>query len=78
MITGAQLREARELLGWTPSRLAVQVGRGVQAYSIKRAEAGLRTLIDLERVQRCLEAGGIQFGDDGRVTLRDFGGRSSA
>ena len=77
MITGAQIRRARELLGWTPSRLAVQVGRGVQAYSIKRAEDGLLTLIDLERVERCLEIGGVKFCEDGRVTLRDFGGRSA-
>ena len=77
MITGAQIRQARELLGWTPSRLAVQVGHGVQAYSIKRAEADLRTLIDLERVQWCLEMGGVRFCDDGRVILRDFGQRSA-
>ena len=73
MITGAQIRQARELLGWTPSRLAVQVGHGVQAYSIKRAEADLRTLIDLW----CLEMGGVRFCDDGRVILRDFGQRSA-
>lgn len=78
MITGQQIRHARELLGWTPSRLAVQVGRGVQAYSIKRAEAGLRTLIDLARVERCLEMGGVKFCDDGSVILRNFGQRSSA
>ena len=77
MIIGAQIRQARELLGWTPSRLAVQVGHGVQAYSIKRAEADLRTLIDLERVQWCLEMGGVRFCDDGRVILRDFGQRSA-
>ena len=77
MITGTQIRQARELLGWTPSRLAVQVGHGVQAYSIKRAEADLRALIDIERVQWCLEMGGVRFCDDGRVILRDFGQRSA-
>ena len=76
MITGAQIRHARELLGWQPSRLAKKVG--VQTYSVQRAEAGQRTLMDLEKVERCLKTAGVKFCDDGRVELRDFGGRSSA
>ena len=76
MITGAQIREARELLGWRPSHLAKKVG--AQVFSINRAEAGQRTLIDFDKIERCLKTAGIKFGDDGRVMLRDFGERREA
>src|SRR4051812_48097864 len=70
-LSGAQIREARELLGWQPSRLASKVGSSVRVHSIKRAEGGLLTLIDMNKVQRCLEVAGVDFTDDGRVVLRN-------
>ena len=63
MITGAQIRSARNALRWTTEQLAKQAG--VTARTIKRFEAvddippsRSSTLLD---VKAALEAGGVEF-----------------
>ena len=72
MITGAQIREARELLQWTPWYLA-QVAR-VRLSAIQRAEAceGEPTITSevQEAIQRALEAAGIEFTNGGELGVR--------
>lgn len=63
MITGAQIRAARALLGWTSQQLAE--ASGVSYASISRAEQndgvpGMRAT-SLAAIQGALEAGGIIF-----------------
>jgi len=63
MITGAQIRAARALLGWSASDLAEK--SGVSHSSIQRAEAidGISTMraTNLFALQRALEDGGVIF-----------------
>jgi transcriptional regulator with XRE-family HTH domain len=65
VITGAQIREARRLLGWSADRLAAR--SKVPLGSVERAE-----LIDgqprvpsphLEEIQKAFEAAGIEFSE---------------
>ena len=65
MITGAQIREGRRLLGWPADRLALRAKVPVSA--VERAE-----LFDgepkvpsphLAAIQACFEAAGIEFSD---------------
>jgi transcriptional regulator with XRE-family HTH domain len=67
MITGAQMRAARALLGWSASELA---DRARVAYAtVQRAEAAVGIPHtqghNLFRIQQALEAGGIVFLDPG-------------
>jgi DNA-binding Xre family transcriptional regulator len=63
MITGAQIRAARALLGWTAADLAER--SGLSTSSIQRAEAaqGVASIRadNLFRLQRALEEAGIIF-----------------
>ncbi len=61
MITAAQIRRARELLGWTPYRLAPRAGMGHTL--LRQFEAGARTLDpDSEaRLRAALEEVGVEF-----------------
>jgi transcriptional regulator with XRE-family HTH domain len=75
MITGAQIRAARALLGWTATDLAEK--SGVSYASIQRAEAvnGVSTMRakNLYALQRALEDGGVIFlgaSDNGGDGLR--------
>jgi transcriptional regulator with XRE-family HTH domain len=63
MITGAQIRAARALLGWTGAQLADR--SGVSTSSIQRAEAtrdvpSMRA-DNLLKIQQSLEAAGVMF-----------------
>ena len=77
MITAAQIREARELLQWTPWYLA-QVAR-VRLSVIQKAEASegdpAITSAHREAIQRALEEAGIEFTNGGEpgVKLRKQG-----
>ena len=79
MITGAQIRKARELLQWTPWYLA-QVAR-VRLSAVQRAEASEGEPViapaHREAIQRVLEEAGIEFieGDEPGVNLRKQEGR---
>jgi transcriptional regulator with XRE-family HTH domain len=70
MITGAQIRAARGLLGWSTAQLAEK--SGVSYSSIQRAESidGISSMraTNLFAVQRALEDGGVIFlgGGDNR------------
>ena len=64
MLTGRQLREARELLGLTPSRLATRTVI-LTAMTIKQAEAfdgePQITIQYLKAIRQALERAGIEF-----------------
>jgi len=77
MITAAQFRGARGLLGWNQSRLAS--ASGVALSTIKRMEASVGpirgTAGNVWKVQQALEEGGVVFieanGGGRGVRLRD-------
>ncbi len=74
MITGAQIREARALLGWSRSTLA-RLAK-VRPTTVQRAEASdgeaAITLTHQFAIRSALEAAGIEFttGCEPGVTLR--------
>lgn len=63
MITGAQIREARRLLGWSPRDL--ERGSGVPKVAIARAEGplgvGAITISQANAIQAAFEKRGVQF-----------------
>jgi transcriptional regulator with XRE-family HTH domain len=69
MITGALIREARELLGWTPYRLAPRAGIGHTL--LRQFEAGTRVPDEesAARLKTALEEAGVIF-TGGGVKLR--------
>jgi len=75
MITGAQIKAARKLLGWPRDRLGPRAGLSVTL--LGKIEDGLRTPTNEQRlgIQGALEAAGVIFTDDSepRVKLRQTG-----
>ena len=73
MLTGRQIREARELLELSPSELATRIGL-VRPTTVKQAEADDPwppvDVVHLDAIQQSLEALGVEFGPDG-VKLRE-------
>jgi predicted transcriptional regulator len=64
MPTGEQIRAARAMLGWSVSELARQAG--VSWRTVQRAEAAGASvprmhIATIEKLQRALEDGGIEF-----------------
>ena len=72
MITGAQIKAARKLLGWTRDRLGPRAGLSVTL--LTKIEDGLRTPTNEQRlgIQDALGAAGIVFtnGDEPGVELK--------
>ena len=65
--TGSQIREARTLLGLSPSALAVKA-RAVTTNTVKRAEVdAVPPIADAHRkaIQQTLERLGVEFTPDG-------------
>lgn len=64
MITGAQVRAAKALIGWSGNDLAIKAGIGLS--TIRRIE-GCDGLLEtasvkiLQTIQKALEAGGVEF-----------------
>jgi transcriptional regulator with XRE-family HTH domain len=77
IITGAQVKAARALLGWTQLQLAKEMH--ANATTVKNFEAGKRRLSVLETtvIRRILEAAGVEFiaenGGEPGVKLRRAG-----
>ena len=61
MITGRQIREARELLGWSPLQLVRRAA--IQFATLNRVELidGTITAVQARKIQRALEAAGVEF-----------------
>jgi transcriptional regulator with XRE-family HTH domain len=63
MITAAQIRAARALLGWSGAELAEAAGLSLQ--TIRRMESAIgparSAAINVEAVQRALETAGVLF-----------------
>lgn len=68
MISGAQIREARKLLGWSGYMLAFKAGGGVNQAALIRAEAadGKPAILEFQAraIQRAFEAAGVIFVDE--------------
>jgi transcriptional regulator with XRE-family HTH domain len=65
-VTGAQLKAARELLGWTREQLAAEIRVSTSSVS-KFEEGGPRPrLLALSAIKLALEAAGIEFGSRDR------------
>jgi hypothetical protein len=71
MITGAQVRVARRLLGWTAHELAHRAVVSIEIVELIEATPGpvRGSLGRLAAIQATLEAGGIEFIDTGGVRL---------
>jgi ribosome-binding protein aMBF1 (putative translation factor) len=65
MTTGAQIRAARELLGWRQAELAKRAR--IQAHSVESAESSLGQSFvpgqDMQAMRAVLEAAGVEFTD---------------
>ena len=68
VITGAQIKAARKLLGWTRAELAVRAF-GVSSHTVEGAERARARIAptdaQLASIQRALEAAGVEFTDGG-------------
>ena len=76
VITGQQIRAARELLGWTPYRLAPRAGIGHTL--LRQFEAGARVPDEASagRLRAALEEAGVIFTADGvKLSQNLRGGR---
>jgi DNA-binding transcriptional regulator YiaG len=77
MISGAQIRAARALLGWTLAELATR--SRLSFATVQRAESapGIPTTqaINLFAIQQALEAGGVVFLDPGESRVGGAGVR---
>ena len=76
MITGQQIKAARELLGWTPYRLAPRAGIGHTL--LRQFEAGARVLDEASagRLRAAVEEAGVIFTADGvKLSQNLRGGR---
>ena len=64
-LTGEQIKVARELLGWTPSKLAVK--STLPTHILNLIEGGQRpaTARNLADIRSALENAGIDFDGDG-------------
>ena len=65
MITIAQIRGARGLLGWSQSELAARAGLSLP--TVKRAESGVGARVSEEarsKLRAALEGGGVEFIDE--------------
>ena len=75
MITGQQIKAARELLGWTPYRLAPRAGMGHTL--LRQFEAGARVPDEesAARLKAALEEAGVTFTACGvKLRPRPLGG----
>lgn len=74
MITGAQIRKARELLGWSRYMLAFKAGGGVNQAALIRAERaeGKPAILVSQAlaIQRAFEAAGLEFTNGGQPGVR--------
>jgi hypothetical protein len=65
LITGAQIKKARKLLGWRQAELAKQAR--IPTHSVESAESSIGASFvpgqDLQSMQVALEAAGIEFTD---------------
>jgi ribosome-binding protein aMBF1 (putative translation factor) len=72
MITGAQIREARALLGWSASALA-RAAR-MRPTTVQRAEATdgepAITMVQANAIQAALETAGVEFTNGGEPGVK--------
>jgi transcriptional regulator with XRE-family HTH domain len=73
-LAGAQVREARELLGWSIIKLAIMTNLGMQRIKLVESDDWLVTPANIERVRSVMEAAGVEFiaenGGGQRVRMR--------
>ncbi len=74
MITGDEIRAARELLGWPPWKVA-KAAKIVTSVAVRRAERGGKPPLNepqLSAIRQALEAAGVEFteGEIPAVRLR--------
>jgi transcriptional regulator with XRE-family HTH domain len=72
IVSGAQFKEARRLLGWSQSRLAGEAG--VSTTTVATVEGGERKVpaLTVSTIREILEAAGVEFtpGGEPGVKLR--------
>jgi transcriptional regulator with XRE-family HTH domain len=76
LITAAQIKAARKLLGWHRGMVALKARAGVSGNTVGKAEGAFRgmppTPDQLDAIKEALEAAGIEFteGDEPGVKLK--------
>jgi hypothetical protein len=68
VLSGEQISEARQLVGWSPSVLAQRARYRMTTGAIKRAEAGDETALTPEQVRAIVDAlarAGVEFTERG-------------
>lgn len=77
VITAAQVRAARAILGWNQSKLAEKAVVAVNTIRRIEQEKGANLVPTIDKVQRTLERAGIEFfpGDGVRRKAPPGGGR---
>lgn len=75
MITGAQVRQARKLLGWPAIKLALKSRRSLLRASYARRTMAERHLpvATLKAIRNALEAAGVDFRHGGEPGMRAKG-----
>lgn len=61
MISARQIRAARSLIGWTQEQLATAAGLSLAVVNNVEREATDPRRSTLEKIQRALEGGGVEF-----------------
>jgi ribosome-binding protein aMBF1 (putative translation factor) len=69
MITGEQVKAARELLGWSPKQLADEAALGVKI--LEAFEEGRERLVKMHKavLREVLEGAGVHFAEGEPLTL---------
>ncbi len=72
MLTGAQIRAARAILGWNVAELAAAAGLSEAEVALLEAHDGAPApgTVDLAGVARALEAAGVELLDGGAPGVR--------
>jgi transcriptional regulator with XRE-family HTH domain len=70
-LTGAQVAEARKLLGWTRPQIAAELGISVSQITSFEAGKSELSVLHASVLKRVFEKAGVAFDPVGHATLRE-------
>jgi len=74
MITGADVKTARELLGWTRERLAAEAGLSTTAIGVCERGDQRQSELVVDAIQDILELAGVEFPEGAAPRLKTTAG----
>jgi ribosome-binding protein aMBF1 (putative translation factor) len=74
MITGAEVKTARELLGWTRERLAAEAGLSTTAIGVCERGDQRQSELVVDAIQDILELAGVEFPEGAAPRLKTTAG----